>query len=338
VPEYVERLYAENPVEEGPSDSGSTPSSTSTAKPERPVRFNMVLGDKKHHKANREVISRTDPEATVMYYQMFGLRLAYKAHMAVGGKQGKVITAAIATTAAKVDEHVLSDVLTQHRQTTRLPIREVVADAKYGTMDNYLSLDQAGMVALIPPHERHGEPRGIWGRSHFQYLPDQDCYLCPAGKVMKKIELNHHKGRFIYRVEKGSCRSCEYQAKCSRSGNDRKVSRFIRQELVEAAKERLTSPSGEAIYRQRKTLIEGIFAQGKQWHGLRRTPFRGKWKVQIHFWLIAAVMNIKRVLKEVGEKGLLLPGPNQSSGQLPSANSPRSKANAILISFGWIMA
>jgi len=48
---------------------------------------------------------------------------------------------------------------------------------------------------------------------------------------------------------------------------------------------------------ERKTYIEGTFGLGKELHGLRRTRFRGTWRVQIQLWLTAAAMNIKRAVK-----------------------------------------
>ena len=59
-------------------------------------------------------------------------------------------------------------------------------------------------------------------------------------------------------------------------------------------------PSGKELLKQRKTRVEGIFALGKELHGLRRTRFMGRWKVQIQVWLTAAAINIKRAVKELG--------------------------------------
>ena len=52
----------------------------------------------------------------------------------------------------------------------------------------------------------------------------------------------------------------------------------------------------------------------KDLHGLRRTRFRGKRKVQIQLWLTAAAINIKRALREVGKKG---PIANEAQAALP---------------------
>ena len=36
-------------------------------------------------------------------------------------------------------------------------------------------------------------------------------------------------------------------------------------------------------------------------HGLRRTRFMGRWKVQIQVWLTAAVINIKKAVRVLGK-------------------------------------
>ena len=100
----------------------------------------------------------------------FDMHLAYKAHVAVAGAKGQVITAALATTGAKPDEHLLREMLQYHSKLTNLPVKEVAADAKYGTMANYDFLDKAGITAFIPPRQRMRGPSGIWGSDRFRYL------------------------------------------------------------------------------------------------------------------------------------------------------------------------
>jgi hypothetical protein len=42
---------------------------------------------------------------------------------------------------------------------------------------------------------------------------------------------------------------------------------------------------------------EGVFAWAKELHGLRRTRFMGRWKVQIQLCLTTAVINTKRTIR-----------------------------------------
>ena len=51
-----------------------------------------------------------------------------------------------------------------------------------------------------------------------------------------------------------------------------------------------------AMYRMRKAVIEGVFGEAKQWHGLRRAARRGLANMLIQSLLVAAVLNFKRLM------------------------------------------
>jgi len=48
----------------------------------------------------------------------------------------------------------------------------------------------------------------------------------------------------------------------------------------------------------RKWTIEGLFAEAKQFHGLRRARYRGLQKVSIQALMTAMAQNIKRIIKQ----------------------------------------
>jgi len=304
VKDYIRKVYKENPVpqeEDGdmnstPADDKTTPECEATAYRDSEARIRC------RSKKNREYVSRTDPEATVVHSIRAGLKLAYKAHVAVSGKEGLVITAAIATTGIAGEEHLLNEVLRCHTRYTEIPVQEAVADTRYGTLANYVSLDRAGIAAFIPPHERTNGVNGFWGKDHFSYVPEQDIYLCPAGKKMKPFGMCDGKKRVAYRCEPGTCQACQLREKCTPYGNHRSVTRFVDQRLIEEARERMQNPLGRELMKQRKTRIEGIFALGKELHGLRRTRLMGRWKVQIQLWLTATVINLKRAIKALTKR------------------------------------
>jgi transposase len=300
--EYVQRLYTENaPLQEEPVPCPLPPSTNQCPDSETrvPPRYRRIRPDGHRRKANNELVSRTDPEATVVSRRGFDMHLAYKAHVAVAGTKGQVITAALATTGSKPDEHLLREMLAYHKKLTNLQAKEVVADAKYGTMANYEFLSENGMTAFIPPRQRLRGPGGIWGSDHFRYLKEQDVFLCPAGMPMKRFAHRASTQRASYRVTRWVCQNCRFKQQCTPAGQDRTISRFFEQQLVEEAKARLSSSAGEELLKQRKTRVEGVFALGKELHGLRRTRFMGRWKVQIQLWLTAAVINIKRAVKQL---------------------------------------
>jgi hypothetical protein len=202
----------------------------------------------------------------------------------------------VATTGAAADEHLLGEVLWQHRRLSRLGVPEVVADAKYGTTANFLYLGRLGIPAIIPTTRFGNMRKDIWGREHFQWLPDEEAYRCPAGQKLKRYANQQNSRRILYRAPRGSCAACAFRELCTPSGRERTIGRSWGQEFVEAAEERLASPVGKQRLVERKIYAEGAFGLAKELHGLRRTRFKGRRRVQIQLWLTAAAMNIKKVV------------------------------------------
>jgi transposase len=289
VREYLSRLDRESdtPDDDPPSDSspgGDGPSPSEQSRRLRP---------------NQELVSRTDPEATLIDRPDFGRHLAYKAHLAVGGQRGQVITAAVATTGAAADEHLLPEVLWEHRRLSGLGVPEIVADAKYGTTFNFLYLGRLGIPTFIPITRFGNMRKDIWGREHFRWLPEEDAYLCPADQKLRRHTNVRGTNRVQYRAPTGSCAPCPFRAQCSPSGRDRTFHRSWAQEFVDADEARLASPLGKQRLVERQVYVEGAFGLAKELHGLRRTRFKGRRRVQIQLWLTAAAMNIKKAVRSM---------------------------------------
>jgi transposase len=284
---YVHRLYTENAP--APKDEEPPPAPPSLRRRRgRPSQY---------PRPNQTLQSKTDPDATLVNRPEFGRHLAYKAHVAVAGKRGQVITAAVATTGAAADEHYLGEVLWQHHRLSGLGIPEAVADAKYGTTFNFLYLGRLGIPTFIPLTRFGNMHRGIWGREHFQWLPEEDAYLCPAGLRLGRHAQDRNTQRVRYQAPRGSCAACPFREQCAPSGSERTVGRSWGQDFVDATQVLMASPLGRQRMVERKIYIEGTFGLGKELHGLRRTRFRGTWRVQIQLWLTAAAMNIKRAVR-----------------------------------------
>ena len=309
IPDYVRRVFEENdPVAEeeaAPPANGGPPSEPGAPPP--PPGQPPTPGTRPGRGAanwprrpNQELQSKTDPEATLVNLPDFGRHMAYKAHVAVAGKRGQVITAAVATTGAMADEHLLGEVLWEHRRLSHLSVPAVVADAKYGTTTNFLYLGRLAIPTFIPVTRFGNMRKDIWGREHFQWLPQQDAYRCPAGQLLRRYSNLKATGRIVYRAPKGSCGVCPFRAQCTPSGSERRFGRSWAEEYVAAAQHRLASPLGKQRLVERKTYVEGTFGLAKELHGLRRTRFKGRRRVQIQVWLTAAAMNIKRAVRSKG--------------------------------------
>ena len=120
--------------------------------------------------------------------------------------------------------------------------------------------------------------------------------MCPSGSLLRNVGgvLGRPKQQ-QYAALRSVCRSCTLKERCTKSSRRQlKVSRYY------GALDRLRTDSRtesfRALYRRRAPVIEGIFAEAKQWHGLRRAWRRGLSKMKVQSLLIAAVLNLKRLM------------------------------------------
>jgi Transposase DDE domain len=60
-----------------------------------------------------------------------------------------------------------------------------------------------------------------------------------------------------------------------------------------------TEPYQKAL-RKRQIWVEPLFAEGKDWHGMRRFRLRRLWRVNCEALMRAAGQNLKRLLKKRG--------------------------------------
>jgi Transposase DDE domain len=86
---------------------------------------------------NQKYQSSTDPEATLVRQHGFKTRPRYKNHRVVDDAQG-VITAVRTTTGRINESHELTELIDQHQTNTQIAAETIVADCKYGTIENYI--------------------------------------------------------------------------------------------------------------------------------------------------------------------------------------------------------
>ena len=219
----------------------------------------------------------------------------YKGHMVVDDRSRVVL--AIEVTPANVNEGGrLVGLVEAAQEQLDGPPEAVCADTAYASGDNAQLCENQGVVLISPP----AKPRNQ--RSHeqftieqFRYDESQDQFICPQGKVLVKVgRCGGKKKRFKYRASVTDCRGCALKEQCTKAPQ-----RWLNVGEHHGALVRLRGASQKdefkSLYRRRAPVIEGLFAEGKQWHGLRRAWRRGMRKMRIQCLLVAAVLNLKRL-------------------------------------------
>lgn len=158
---------------------------------------------------NKVSYSKTDPDASIIKRNNQPTQLAYKQHISVDNGKARIITACKTTPANIADEHKLPHLISKaHEKHSILP-REIGADTKYGTADNYRFLLENGIKPSIP-HNGDINTYGLWGKSKFTYNKEKDQYKCPGGQILNKNGFMKKSRHIVYRAKPKACKVCKH--------------------------------------------------------------------------------------------------------------------------------
>lgn len=243
-------------------------------------------------------VSTTDPDARLG--KKYGkTTLGYKNHRAVDDKYG-IITATVTTPANVNDEKVLAEVINKHQTNTQTKVKTAVADKAYGIGENYRYLYEQGVTPCISHKRATSNCDPAFNHHKFIYDSDRDCYICPAGKPLKRKQFKNDKDSVIYRADRKTCEQCQYFKKCVTSKDSgRQIQRNLNQKYIDWADACLTKCKRKRLMSRRKHKAEGSFADAANNHGFKRSRFRGIGKVQIQNLMIAAIQNLRKVMRHI---------------------------------------
>jgi transposase len=256
--------------------------------------------------ANRNHISTTDSDASVTSQGSGKPKLQYKTHRSVDAK-AEIITATEVTPGEVNEAHLLSTLLAMHQDNTRKTADTVVADTKYGTVENYLACCDLGINAHIPDLKRSQQEResrrGIFTGEAFQYNPETDTYLCPGGQYLKKRNYNPKRDAYEYKCPIKVCRGCSLVTQCTTSKYGRSLKRHCRQEELDRMRNAAQSPTAKRDIHTRQHLMERSFARATR-YGFKRARWRRLWRVRIQEYLTSAIQNIMTLMSYANERGI----------------------------------
>jgi transposase len=248
---------------------------------------------------NDHVVSQTDPDASVIHRPGKETILAYKDHRVVDDRHG-IILETLATSAAVADSTPLLPMLARVLERGG-SVEAIAADRGYATGENYRGLHQQNIVPYIARHPSPHDVR-VFGKEHFVYDASQDVYLCPASQTLPLLHNDLKRHRRVYRAPKATCQNCPLRTQCVTGPSPRSLRRYDDEEETEAAQQYVQTDGYLQALRRRRCVIEGRFGDAKEHHGHRRLRQVGLWAAQVHCYLVAAVQNLKKLLKYGGNK------------------------------------
>jgi transposase len=189
---------------------------------------------------------------------------------------------------------------------------EVVADAGYGSEENYEYLENEGVNHYVKYNYFHKEQKKAFKTDPYMlenlyYNEEGDYFVCPMGQHMIFIsEYNktnsHGYTSTIKKYRATNCKGCQMRGKCFKAKGNRsiEVNHKLR-EYKQKARENLCSEKGLMHRSNRPIEPEAVFGQIKYNKGFNRFKLRGIEGVNLEFGLVAIALNIRKIARKMAE-------------------------------------
>ncbi len=253
-------------------------------------------------------VSTTDPDATLMLTK-HGADMGYHTHYVVDGGKARIILMVLVTPSEVMDNQPMLDLLWRVRFRWKLWPRQVTGDRKYGTEENIAAIEREHIHAYIPLPD-HDHRTAFFSPDRFRYEAARDIYICPAGKELHFVQGQSTERQRRYRAYVKDCNACPLQTQCTTNKQGRSLCRSVDEEYLDRVRAYQPTESYKKALRKRSVWVEPLFAEGKDWHGMRRLRLRELERVNCEALMRAAGQNLKRLLKKRG--GRHRPGPAQA--------------------------
>jgi len=129
------------------------------------------------------------------------------------------------------------------------------------------------------------------------YDPQTDTYRCPAGNLLKRKSLHLQRESSDYGAPKKVCAACGLRDQCTKNKTGRTVKRHLRQDELNALRDRSRSAEAKQDIKTRQHLMERSFAHATRF-GFDHARWRGLWRMRIQELLVCSIQNIQVLIKQ----------------------------------------
>lgn len=178
----------------------------------------------------------------------------------------------------------------------------VVADAGYGSAENYRELEARGCTAYVKYNSFDKEQKrkrkdSALRPTDFIYDRETDSYTCPEGQRLTRAGSQSRWDRDVHIFDARDCTACPRKARCTPKYPARRLYINVGVEPYRRqARELLNSPPGREYRSRRLVEVEAVFGQIKHNGNFRRFLLRGLDKVKTEYHLVAIAHNLKKLM------------------------------------------
>ncbi len=187
---------------------------------------------------------------------------------------------------------------------------KLIGDTAYGTAEmlDWL-VNERGIEPHIPVFDKSQRTDGTFSRDDFAYDHKRDCYICPAGKILRQRQKTYRvprplvdrNGMVRYRASQLDCQGCSLKPRCCPNTPARKIPRSIHEGARDMARD-IAKTEAYGTSRCQRKKVEMLFAHLKRILKLDRLRLRGPNGARDEFHLAATAQNLRKL-------AMLIPAP-----------------------------
>jgi len=252
----------------------------------------------------RNSYSKTDPDATFMRMKedhMLNGQLKPAYNLQISTQEQFILNYSLHQTST--DYSTLPPHIGEYESLYHTLPKAVVADAGYGSDENYGILQQKGIEAYIKYNtfdKEQQEGLKAFSNVSLHYNEAENYLVCPMGQRMRHIGDGQRVTssgyvQLISRYQAQNCEGCPMRGVCHGNPGNRivEINHSLRKHK-QAAKERLNTEQGIKYRKRRPADVEPVFAQLKHNHGFRRFLMRGMSKTEVEIGLLSIAHNLRK--------------------------------------------
>lgn len=257
---------------------------------------------------SRNSYSKTDTDATFMRmkedHMLNGqLKPAYNVQISTNNQ----IVVNYSLHQNPTDTKTLIPHVEQHKQMYHELPQVQVADAGYGSEENYQYLQNQNVEAYIKHNyfdkeqKRNYTPKQPFSPEHLYYNSAGDVYICPMGQRMERVGGHQEKTeagftKTYHHYQAKNCNGCPLRGACHKQKGARLI-KVCRSgiELKKWAGERLKTEKGIYYRKKRCWDVEPVFANIKQNKNFKRFMLKGLLKTEIEWGLLCIAHNLSKI-------------------------------------------
>lgn len=238
----------------------------------------------------------TEPDAKRMRSGRGRMIVGYNLQNVVDAKHQLIVTSEL--TQENTDNQQLYPMGLEAKALLKQKNINLLADAGYSNGEQLQHCTDKNITPYVALNRSENTQGDYYSKDAFEYLPEQNAYQCPQGKMLQYKTLNTKKKMYLYQAK--DCAACAQKAKCTAS-QTRWVSRHFYEEAFKQTQQRTTPKH----MRKRMAIVEPVFARIKAMMGNGRLRSWGLKAAKSEIGMCVLAHNLQRAMNVLGNERIM---------------------------------